>query len=127
MPAMVTREDQLTLVMGTMGGKAQPQVLTQVLLKVEAGASGAQAVAAPRFVVGGMEVGQPENSLHVEPNPGPAADSLASLEFPVSVLADKDEAAGHAQLVWRGTDGSLGAASDPRSDGSSVVVRRRRP
>jgi gamma-glutamyltranspeptidase len=127
MPAMVTREDQLTLVMGTMGGTAQPQVLTQVLLKVETGASGAQAVAAPRFVVGGMEVGQPENSMHAEPNPGPAADSLASLGFPVSVLADKDEAAGHAQLVWRGTDGSLGAASDPRSDGSSVVARRRRP
>jgi len=127
MPAMVTREDQLALVMGTMGGKAQPQVLTQVLLRVEAGASGATSVADPRFVVGGLEVGQPENIVHVEPNLGAVANSLARQGFPVSVLAGQNEAVGQAQLIWRDPDGTLGAASDPRSDGSAVIAHHRRP
>jgi gamma-glutamyltranspeptidase/glutathione hydrolase len=123
MPAMVTRGEQLSWVMGTMGGRSQPQILTQVLLRAAGGASASQAIAAPRFIIGGMEVDQPENTAHVEPGLDP--EVLAGHGLPVITVPDRDEVAGHAQLVSVSSDGALAAASDPRSDGSSVVSRRR--
>jgi gamma-glutamyltranspeptidase/glutathione hydrolase len=113
--------------MGTMGGRAQPQILTQVLLRAARGASASQAIEAPRLIIGGMEVDQPENTAHVEPGLGRAPAVLAGHGLPVIALPDRDEVAGHAQLVSVSSDGVLDAASDPRSDGSSVVARRRRP
>jgi gamma-glutamyltranspeptidase/glutathione hydrolase len=127
MPAMVTRGDRLSWVMGTMGGRAQPQILTQVLLRAARGASASQAIEAPRLIIGGMEVDQPENTAHVEPGLGRTPELLAGHGLPVIALPDRDEVAGHAQLVSVSSDGVLDAASDPRSDGSSVVARRRRP
>ena len=124
MPAMVTRADRLTWVMGTMGGKAQPQILTQVLLRAADGADSAVAVAQPRFIVGGLEVDQPDNTAHVEPNLGSVADVLTRYGLPVAVLDQPDELAGHAQLISMDAHGVLEAASDPRADGSAVVAHR---
>jgi gamma-glutamyltranspeptidase len=124
MPAIVTRKNNLAWVMGTMGGKAQPQILTQVLLRAAGGADASLSIAEPRFIIGGLEVDQPENSAHVEPNFGPVAEVLARYGLPVTVLPQRDEVAGHAQLISLGANGELDAASDLRADGSSVVAGR---
>lgn len=124
MPAMVTRGNNLAWVMGTMGGKAQPQILTQVLLRALNGDDVSRAVAQPRFIVGGLEVNQPENSVHIEPGLGHIAKMLSPLGMPVTVLPENDETAGHAHLISVASDGALEAGSDPRSDGSAGVIER---
>ena len=124
MPAMVTRDSHLEWVMGTMGGKAQPQILTQVLLRAANGAVAFDAIAQPRFIIGGLEVDQPENTVHVEPKLGLVAEALSPLGIPVTFLAENDETAGHAQLISVSIDGVLDAATDPRADGTSIVVQR---
>lgn len=124
MPAMVTRGQDLAWVMGTMGGKAQPQILTQVLLRALSGDDVSKAVAQPRLIVGGLEVDQPENSIHLEPGLGHVEKVFSSWDVPVTVLPESDESAGHANLVSVSADGLFDAASDPRSDGSAEVVVR---
>ena len=106
-----------SLVIGTMGGKAQPQILTQVLLRLLDGASPAVAVGAPRWVVGGMEVGQPEDTVHLESDvPAATRDRLAGVGWPVVVHAPHSEELGHAHAI-RVLGGEFAGAADPRSDG----------
>lgn len=124
MPAMVTRGKDLAWVMGTMGGKAQPQILTQVLLRALSGDDVSKAVAQPRLIVGGLEVDQPENSIHLELGLGHVEKVFSSWDVPVTVLPESDESAGHANLVSVSADGLFDAASDPRSNGSAEVVAR---
>ncbi|MFG1704203.1 gamma-glutamyltransferase family protein [Nonomuraea sp. M3C6] len=123
MPVMVTEGDRLAWVTGTMGGKAQPQILTQVLLRLLAGASPAEAVAAPRWVVGGLEVGQPEDTISVEADAGPrTVAALATTGAPMIELPAGSEWVGHAHVVAMALDGRPVAESDPRSDGAAVVI-----
>lgn len=122
MPAMVTRGKDLAWVMGTMGGKAQPQILTQVLLRALSGDVASKAVAQPRLIVGGLEVDQPENSIHLEPGLGHVEKVFSSWHVPVTVLPESGESAGHANLISISMDGAFAAGSDPRSDGSAEVV-----
>lgn len=124
MPAMVIQGKKLAWVMGTMGGKAQPQILAQVLLRALGGDDPSAAVAQPRLIVGGLEVNQPENTVHLEPGLGHVSKVLASLHLPVTVLGANDESAGHANLISISTDGEMAAGSDPRSDGLAEVIVR---
>ncbi|MBW4078129.1 MAG: gamma-glutamyltranspeptidase [Acidobacteria bacterium] len=122
MPVMVTRGDAVAWVAGTMGGKAQPQILTQVLLRLFAGEAPGDAVAAPRWVVGGLEANHVEEKAYVE---SPiAATARRSIQSRLSIvdLPQHDEITGHSQVVGVLDDGSLVAASDPRSDGRGVTV-----
>ncbi|PZG21875.1 gamma-glutamyltransferase family protein [Nonomuraea aridisoli] len=124
MPVMVTEGDRLAWVLGTMGGKAQPQIHTQVLLRLLAGASTAEAVAAPRWVVGGMEVDDPEDTVSVEADaPARTVAALAATGAPMVRLPAGSELVGHAQVVALTRDGAPSAESDPRSDGAAVVTR----
>jgi gamma-glutamyltranspeptidase/glutathione hydrolase len=122
MPAMVTRDSNLAWVVGTMGGKAQPQILVQVLLRLFAGQTPLEAVAAPRWVVGGLEVDQVDEIAYVESPVRTAAREGIQARLPVVDLASHDEATGHAQVVAVLDDGTLAAASDPRSDGRGEVT-----
>ena len=124
MPAMVTQGNNLAWVMGTMGGKAQPQILTQVLLRALSGDVASKAVAQPRLIVGGLEVNQPENSVHVEPGLAHVSRVLALSHLQVTVLVENDESAGHANLISISTDRVIEAGSDPRSDGLAEVIAR---
>ena len=122
MPLMVTRGPDLAWVVGTMGGKAQPQILSQVLLRLFAGETPREAVAAPRWVVGGLEVDQFDEMAYVEsPITASARESIQS-RLSVVDLPRHDEITGHAQAVAVLADGGLIAASDPRSDGRGVTV-----
>jgi len=122
MPLMVTRGSELAWVVGTMGGKAQPQILSQVLLRLFAGETPREAVAAPRWVVGGLEVDQFDELAYVEsPIVALARESIQS-RVSVVDLPRHDEITGHAQVVGVHADGGLVAASDPRSDGRGVTA-----
>jgi gamma-glutamyltranspeptidase len=122
MPAMVTNGDRLAWVLGTMGGRAQPQILTQVLLRLVNGESPDEAVAAPRWVVGGLGVDQINEVAYVESTV--TVDARQSIEDRLEVidLSAHDEETGHAQVVAVTAAGDLAAASDPRSDGQGAVV-----
>jgi gamma-glutamyltranspeptidase/glutathione hydrolase len=97
MPVMTRRDGRLSGVHGTMGGHAQPQIHLQLLAHLLDGATPVEAIAAPRVIVSGAVV---------------EAESPGQLS----------EAAGHAQLIRIAPDGSFAAASDPRADGTAVVV-----
>jgi gamma-glutamyltranspeptidase/glutathione hydrolase len=124
MPVMTTRNGVVRHVLATMGGQGQPQILTQVLLRMLDGATAADAIAAPRAIVGPQEHGCTADSVVVEADLDPAAASalseagLALVEMPMY-----SEGLGHANVVEIARNGQLTAAADPRADGSAVVVQ----
>lgn len=122
MPVMVERDGGLRYVIGTMGGKAHAQIHAQILLRMEAGQHPQAAVSAPRWVVGGVEVGERDDTVRVEDDVDPAA--RAAIERagmrPVSVGLHS-EWCGHAQAIAVSPDGALTAGSDPRADGAAAV------
>lgn len=91
MPVLVRRGGEIEIVQGTMGGRAQPQINAQVLLRLLAGATAQDAVAAQRIVVDG------------------------------DAVATEGDAVGHAQAIRRMRDGALDAGSDPRADGAALT------
>ncbi|OMQ14465.1 hypothetical protein A7K94_0216435 [Modestobacter sp. VKM Ac-2676] len=122
MPVMVTRGDELAWVVGTMGGKAQPQIHAQVLRALFSGASPEQAVGAPRWVVGGLGAGEPEDLVLVESDvPDAVRGAIADRGYTLQEFPPHSEMLGHAQVVRVDADGFT-AASDPRSDGRAMVV-----
>ena len=125
MPALVLEGGRPTVVLGTMGGSGQPQILAQILSRLHLGGDAQEAVDAPRWVYGGMEVDSPPDEVLFESRvPHVARQSLERTGFPCRELTAYDENVGHAQLIMLGTDGTLFAASDPRSEGAAIVVER---
>lgn len=125
MPVMIQREGTLAGVQGVMGGRAQPQIHLQLLLRRLRSELPDAALRAPRWVVGGLETGQPSDVVRVEASAGEAAiRTLGEAGMSVEVLADRDEEVGHGQLVGRDSDGAFVAGSDPRADGTAVVAAR---
>ncbi|WCB92238.1 Glutathione hydrolase-like YwrD proenzyme [Baekduia alba] len=115
MPVMVRRDGRLAGVLGTMGGRAQAQIHVQVLLRLLAGATAAEAVAAPRFAVGAIEMGDTAATVRVEQDCDTAAiASLAAAGFAARVVERHSDDLGHAQAIWLD-----GAGSDPRADGAA--------
>ena len=107
---------------GTMGGRAQPQIHTHLALHLALGRSPSEAVSAPRWLLGHMEVGADVNPVvHVEADvPEAARLSLAQTGVPALALPAYADDAGHAQVIRRGTQG-LHVAADPRADGAAVT------
>ena len=107
---------------GTMGGRAQPQIHTQLALHLAVGRSVVGAVSAPRWLLGHMEVGADEAPVvhHERDVPAEAVSSLAATGVPTEVLPVHDDGVGHAQVIRAGA-GGLDAASDPRADGVALT------
>ena len=124
MPVLVRLEGTLVGVQGAMGGKAQPQIHLQLLLRTLRSEPPDVALAAPRWVVGGLEAGQPTDVTRVEASAGSAVGRFRDAGMAVEVLEDRDEEVGHGQLVIRDGDGGFQAGSDPRSDGTAVIATR---
>ena len=123
MPVMVRRGDQLVGVQGTMGGKAQPQIHLQLLLRTLRSESPEAALGAPRWVVGGLDEGQAVDVVHVERSAGESVrERLARTGLELNVLGDRDEDVGHGQLIVRDTADVLQAGTDPRADGSAAII-----
>lgn len=122
MPVAVRREGRLVGLHGTMGGKGQPQIHAHLMLRLCEGADAAQAVAASRWVVGGLDVGSPADEVQLEGDaPTAAVDALTAAGFPLRRWPARDEAVGHAQVIRRADDGTLTAGSDPRADGAALA------
>ncbi len=122
MPVMTTSHGAVRHVLATMGGQGQPQILAQVLLRALGGASAEAAVSAPRAIVGLQADGDTVDSVTVES--GVAASAKAAIRdagFSPTEVPAHDETLGQTNVVTD-VDGSMSAASDPRSDGSAVVI-----
>ncbi|MFH8619962.1 gamma-glutamyltransferase family protein [Streptomyces sp. NPDC017979] len=120
MPVLTRRDGVVTGAHGTMGGKAQPQIHTQLALRIAAGDGPAAALGRPRWVIGGLGVDEPAQVASVEGAvPQDVVAALNKGGYRVAVCADQDEQVGHGQLVRRDPSGTgFEAGTDPRSDGS---------
>ena len=125
MPVMILREtanaSEVAWVPSAMGGSAQPQIHAQLLLRSLAGASPEEATHAPRWVIeepreDGTVVATVEADV-----PQVTRDALAAAGFELVLVPRWSEDLGHSNLIRIDPDG-YAAASDPRSDGSAVVV-----
>jgi len=122
MPVAVQRDGRLEAVAGTMGGSAQPQILTMVLIRaLRLGMSPAGAVAAPRWLVGGMSPEGPGPLVIAEADvPETVVRALGAAGYRVDVVSERDGSVGHAHMI-RATPGGLDAGSDPRADGGALA------
>ena len=125
MACMALEDGRPRYVFGTMGADGQPQVNVQVLQRLLAGAPPADAVAAPRVLLGRFALEDDPDTLHVEADYGPAGpDVLAERHPRVAVVPARSERLGHAHAIAIGADGEVTAGADPRSDGSAAIVPR---
>jgi gamma-glutamyltranspeptidase/glutathione hydrolase len=123
MPMIVTEAGELRQVLATMGGQGQPQILTQVFLRMLAGASAADAIAAPRAIVGRQMLGATEDTVVVESDAdGEALAALRASGLAVDEVPPHTEGLGQANVVTTDSSGRLTAAADPRADGSAIVA-----
>jgi gamma-glutamyltranspeptidase/glutathione hydrolase len=116
---------------GTMGGDAQPQVVLQLLATLRSGATPAAALARPRWVLNGprqdgfdqwepwpdgtvvpalsLEAGAPEEWEHRLRDAGHRVERV-------------DRGFGHAHCLVRSSDGTVAAASEPRTSTSAALA-----
>ena len=114
-PAAATRPDgSVALLLGTMGGDAQPQILLQLLARVLVAGQGAgEAVAAPRFTLDAPSAGPfrmwhgSDLRVRVESNAPPAwAAGLEERGHVVETVPALSHSAGHAQMIAVRGDGA---------------------
>jgi gamma-glutamyltranspeptidase / glutathione hydrolase len=126
LPGMLFHDGQPDpwIVVGSMGGDAQPQIHAQfVSAVVDGGVDIATAVAAPRWFIQPRELLSAAVDVSFEPRHAPGvADDLRALGHHLIPTAPFDSNVGHEhaiELVDGGpaADGSLIAATDPRSEG----------
>lgn len=117
-PALAHLDDGRTIVYGNMGGDGQPQTQSAVFTRVaQHGLDPQAAIAAPRWLLG-RTWGQTSDSLKLEARfPSATVEALRARGHEVELLADYDEACGHAGCIVRHPQGTLQGGSDPRSDG----------
>lgn len=114
LPVLVTdpTTNALRGALGTMGGRVHAQILTQVLLRLLDGDDPQHAVDAPRWIVGGMELGEPDDTVRIEDGVAfTVHGALARAGVPVVEEPRDSEWLGHAQAIWDGV-----AGSDRRAD-----------
>ena len=133
LPGMLFRAGQRRpwVVTGSMGGDAQPQIHAQVVSALVDGAVDvATAVGAPRWFVDGEEHFAPPVNVHAERRFPPAIlDELEALGHPLIRTIPYSGNLGHAhaiELIDGGPaaedgNGSVAAATDPRSAGLPAV------
>jgi gamma-glutamyltranspeptidase / glutathione hydrolase len=113
-PALVLRDGVPRLLLGTMGGDAQPQIHVQLLTRLlDEGLDLDAALDAPRFVVA---VADGAVSLE-QRTPIEIVEGLRARGHRVRGLPDRTAATGHAHLLAVGPDGYMGA-TDPRTEGA---------
>jgi gamma-glutamyltranspeptidase len=131
LPGMLFRDGQAGpwIVAGAMGGDAQPQVHAQFVSAVVDGRLDIRtAIAAPRFYIEPADHFAPPTSVYLEPRHAAGIDeALRALGHDLAPTAPFDSNLGHEhaiELVDGGPaagDGSVAAATDPRSAGLPAV------
>ena len=132
LPGMLFRPGQAQpwIVAGSMGGDAQPQVHAQLVSAlVDGGVDVRTAVTAPRWYVEPAEHFAPPIDVRLESrHRAGIAEALQALGHPVTMAPPFDSNLGHEhaiELVDGGpaaTDGTVAAATDPRSAGLPAVL-----
>ncbi|MGP9821933.1 gamma-glutamyltransferase family protein [Salinarimonas sp. NSM] len=121
-PPIARFADGRVVAYGCMGGDGQPQTQAQVLSRYRAGASPAEAVDAPRWLLG-RTWGETSTSLKLESRFDESLIAgLDRLGHRVEVLdAPYSDTLGHAGLLAKHPrDGRVEATHDPRSDGAAL-------
>jgi gamma-glutamyltranspeptidase/glutathione hydrolase len=123
MPLLVRRGGTSVLSMGTMGGKAQPQILAQLLAgSIDPECRLTDVLARPRWVVGARDINFASPTVAIEADAPASLDSCLQISgLDVARIPSCSESVGHAQLIRRHSNGGFEGASDPRSDGSCAV------
>ena len=119
--AMLIGENGPELVYGAMGGEGQPQTQAALATRVvDHGCSVAEAVAAPRWLLG-RTWGEEHRGLRLEARFGDAVarDLAARGHGNVSLVEDWTDVMGHAQAIQVLPE-RLEAAADPRGDGAAL-------
>lgn len=121
MPVLIERGGDLAWVTATMGGSAQPQIHAQLLLRSLAGATPHEATHAPRWTVEEPAADGSVTILVESDVPVVTRTALEGSGFEIKIVPPRTEDLGHSNLI-RVTPAGYSAASDPRSDGSAIVV-----
>jgi gamma-glutamyltranspeptidase/glutathione hydrolase len=131
LPGMLFRPDRVGpwIVAGAMGGDAQPQVHAQFVSAVVDGALDVRtAVAAPRFYIEPADHFAPPTAVHLEPRHAAGIDdALRALGHELVPTSAFDSNLGHEHAIElvdggpAGPNGSVAAATDPRSAGLPAV------
>jgi len=121
-PALARFDDGRIMAYGTMGGEGQPQTQAAVYSRIARyGLSPAEAIAAPRWLLG-RTWGDDSTSLKLEEGFAPELYAqLAAAGHVVEVVPGCNSMMGHAGAILRYPDGTIEAASDPRSDGMAAA------
>lgn len=122
-PALVRRDGRVAAILGTMGGDAQPQILTQLVARLfHAGQPLATSVAAPRWILRGPEsrfdtwTTPAAPTVVVEDGAPPAwLDGLRGRGHLVTSAPPFDNTTGHAHAIVIDDAGTFCAAADPRA------------
>jgi len=118
-PALAAFDDGRVMPYGTMGGDGQPQVQAQLFTRVHFGMGLAEALDAPRFVLG-RTWGAASTRLAMEEAFDPSiVRALEKAGHDVAVQPRSD-AFGHAGALMRDVKGRVEAAHDPRADGGAM-------
>lgn len=121
MPVMALRDGALAGVLGTMGGRVHAQIHVQVLARLLAGQTAQAAVDAPRWIVGAMDLGQRDDTVHVEAGCDQATRTALARAAPDQTTVERgSDVLGHAQAIW--LEPALSAGSDFRADGAAAIV-----
>lgn len=126
MPVLVLDGEEIAYVPATMGGAAQPQIHAQLLQRMVEGADPSTATHAPRWMVDEVVGDSPVRVTIEEDVPLVARAAIEAAGFALNVVRPYDEDLGHSNVIRvdrsAGTATGYTAASDPRSDGSAIVV-----
>jgi gamma-glutamyltranspeptidase/glutathione hydrolase len=131
LPGMLFRDGQVGpwIVVGSMGGDAQPQIHAQfVSAVVDGGLDIRTAIVAPRFYIEPPDHFAPPTAVRLEPRHAAGIeDALRAMGHELVPTAPFDSSLGHEhaiELVAGGPskpEGSVAAATDPRSAGLPAV------
>lgn len=126
MPVMVLHEDHsLAWVQSTMGGSGQPQIHAQLFGRLMHGQAPAQALAAPRMIVGTQSETDDPHVVYAESDVSDVAkNALKRGGYPLKEVPPHTDWMGHANIVRfdEAAENGLTADSDPRSDGAGRVT-----
>ena len=122
-PPLAVFDDGRVLSYGSKGADGQPQFQAQAFTRIAAGATLADALAAPRHVFT-RAPGEPAATVKLEDGYDDAvAAALAAAGHAIErKSAAERDMFGHAGALMRSAKGEIAAAHDPRSDGGAAGV-----
>jgi gamma-glutamyltranspeptidase len=121
MPALAHRGGRPALILGTMGGYGQPQINATNLVRIaDLGQGPAEALAGPRWLVGGLDEGD-DRVVAEHDVPPRVLEDLTAAGFEVETVPGPSGDLGHAHAIRVLPDGTFEVGSDPRADGGALA------